>query len=398
MSPQQPSIRYTCPTCHSTRVSVCCTMPPMPVFCNVLWPSAHAATTAPRGQIRLGFCAVCGMLFNAAFDPALVSYTPAYENSLHWSPRFQAYATTLATNLVARYDLYGKDILEIGCGQGEFLRLLCRAGGNRGIGFDASYKALSGQEEDVLPMTFIQDNYSTAYGHDAVDFICCRQVLEHIPAPRPFVAMVCHVARRRPGAVIFLEVPNAFYTLREQGIWDIIYEHCSYFSAPSLIRLCHEASLAPLDVYPAFGEQFLCLEARVSERFPGRKTGLRSVIDTLTELVDAFAALYRDKVAFWEETLQRWYRLGREIALWGAGSKGVTFVNTVAGAARIRHVVDINPHKQGRYIAGTGQRVVAPACLQNARIDTLLVMNPLYQDEIQQRLAQLGLHPDVHVV
>ena len=38
--------------------------------------------------------------------------------------------------MIDRYDIHGKDILEIGCGKGDFLIEICRAGGNRGVGID----------------------------------------------------------------------------------------------------------------------------------------------------------------------------------------------------------------------------------------------------------------------
>ncbi|MCA9990344.1 MAG: hypothetical protein KDE29_05015, partial [Anaerolineales bacterium] len=107
--------------------------------CNVLWPTPAGARQAPRGDIQLHFCPTCGHVFNADFDPALMAYDQAYENSLHFSDRFQQYATALASDLVARYGLQGKDIVEIGSGQGDFLQLLCELGQNRGVGFDPSY-------------------------------------------------------------------------------------------------------------------------------------------------------------------------------------------------------------------------------------------------------------------
>ena len=89
--------------------------------------------------MRLGFCRICGHIFNDAFNPDHIEYIQDYENSLHFSPRFHQYAETLAADLVKRYGLYEKTIIEIGCGRGDFLKLLCELGKNRGIGFDPSH-------------------------------------------------------------------------------------------------------------------------------------------------------------------------------------------------------------------------------------------------------------------
>ena len=49
--------------------------------------------------ILAGYGHGSGHVFNLAFDPALVKYAEGYENSLHHSPRFQAYAEELAADL-----------------------------------------------------------------------------------------------------------------------------------------------------------------------------------------------------------------------------------------------------------------------------------------------------------
>jgi hypothetical protein len=83
------------------------------------------------------------------------------------------------------------------------------------------------------------------------------------------------------------------------------------------------------------------------------------------------------------------------VVLWGAGSKGVTFLNMVEGADRIDRAVDINPHKRGLYVPGSGHPVVAPSDLVGLRPATAVVLNPLYVDEVRQQLAELDLPTEV---
>ncbi len=106
-------------------------MKQMPAHCNLLWPTQEGALTAPRGDIRLGFLPESGHIFNIDFDPALMEYTQDYENSLHFSARFQEYATALGQRLVDSYDLHNKDIVEIGPGKGDFLIMMAEMGNNR---------------------------------------------------------------------------------------------------------------------------------------------------------------------------------------------------------------------------------------------------------------------------
>ena len=131
--------KYVCPVCDSKNIDIFIEIPDIPVYCNLLFSSRREAINASRSDIRLGFCNNCTHVYNYAFDPDLMDYTLEYENSLQFSPRFQEYATQLAADLVKRHQLYNKDIIEIGCGDGDFLALLCELGNNRGLGFDPSH-------------------------------------------------------------------------------------------------------------------------------------------------------------------------------------------------------------------------------------------------------------------
>jgi hypothetical protein len=61
----------------------------------------------------------------------------------------------------------------------------------------------------------------------------------------------------------------------------------------------------------------------------------------------------------------------------------------------VEDVVDINPHKRGKHLAGGGQRVIAPDDLKDNPPDVVILMNPIYRDEIEADLARLGLSPEL---
>jgi ABC-type Fe3+-hydroxamate transport system substrate-binding protein len=58
-------------------------------------------------------------------------------------------------------------------------------------------------------------------------------------------------------------------------------------------------------------------------------------------------------------------------------------------------VVDLNPRKQGMYVAGTGQKIVPPEFLRDYQPDVIFVMNHIYENEIRQLTADLGLNPEL---
>ena len=365
----------------------------MPVFCNVLWPTREAALDAARGDLELGFCNHCGHVYNYAFDPDLLTYDQAYENSLHFSPRFQAFVEQLADHLIDTYSLSGKRAIDLGCGKGDFLKLLVEKGVGEGIGFDPSYEpelTSNGTSESV---TIIQDLYSPAYADYQADLVSCRHVLEHIQTPRDFVQTVRQSIGDRAGTAVFFEVPNVLFTLRKLAIWDLIYEHCSYFSPLSLRYLFRENGFTVQRTDEAFGGQYLTLEAHPGQTSEGQADGEAADLDVLQNDVADFARRYEEKVAAWNRKLEAARETSERVVIWGAGSKGVTILNVLEARAQIEYAVDINPRKQGKHVAGTGQQIVPPAFLQTYQPDVIILMNAIYEREVRQTAKELGLDP-----
>ena len=379
-----------CPVCDSKQLRVFFEMPDVPVHCNILWPSRDAARNCPKGAIKLAFCPVCSFITNLTFEPGRLEYTQAYENPLHFSPRFQDYTRSLATRLVKRYNLYNKDIIEIGCGKGYFLTLLCELGNNRGVGFDPTYVEQEKHSEAKNRVKFIKDFYSERYGNYKGDLIVCRQTLEHIQNPKGFLNMLRQTISNRLNTYIFFEVPNALHTFHKLFVWDIIYEHCSYFTPISLSLTFSSCGFHVCELTDAFEGQFLCVHARPGQDVPDSDYEQPGEVNRIASDISSFATNYQSKVETGRHKLEHIEGRGKRSVVWGAGSKGVTFLNTLKNL-QIKYVVDINPHKQGMYIPGTGQQIVPPKFLRDYQPDVIIVMNPIYKSEIRQLAKKLGL-------
>ncbi len=382
----------------STDLEIFFEMLDVPVYCNLLWRSPEAARNCPKGDIRLAFDRKTGMVTNIAFDSAKLDYDQDYENSLHYSPRFQQYAQSLANDLVERYQLKDKDIIEIGCGKGDFLISLCELGNNRGVGFDPTYVSRSEHQSITQEVQFIQDYYSDKYKDYRADFIACRHTLEHILNPADLLEPLRKAIGDRLNTMVFFEVPNALYTFRHLGIWDIIYEHCCYFVPASLEHTFSGYGFTPLEVTEVFGGQFICLEALPTNAYRPPNHKFQQEIESLSKEITIFRARFEALVNIWTEKLKELSQKGKKAVIWGAGSKGVTFLNLLKDQGAIAYAVDVNPRKQGMYVAGSGQQIVSPDFLKQYQPDVVIVMNPIYESEIQQAITNLGCHAELIVV
>jgi len=385
-----------CPACGVDAMRVFFEVARAPVFCNILCSTRDEAFSVPAGTIRLGHCTACSMVYNVAFDERLMRYGAAYENSLQFSPRFQAYIGALAAGLVERHGLRGKDVIEIGCGQGDFLSLVCEKGGNRGLGFDPSFDPTKSATIMKGNVTVIPEYYSDAHVDRPVDLLCCRHVLEHIPEPLVFLRGLRRVLGDRTNTLLFFEVPNALYTLRRLGIWDIIYEHCSYFTPASLAGLFRRAGFEPIATAEAYDGQFLSIEARLRPVGGGWREDNGEEALATEQLVHAFGDAYRAKCKMWQHRLLDIARRGQRAVIWGAGSKGVTFLNVLeAGDKTVPYAVDLNPRKHGRFVVVTGQEIVAPQFLRDYRPDVILIMNGIYESEIARICNEMNLSSEL---
>ncbi|WP_051249042.1 class I SAM-dependent methyltransferase [Inquilinus limosus] len=383
-----------CIVCGSSDLMDLVELANVPIVGNQLHRSSDEARQVALADIRLVGCRCCGHVFNAAFDPALVVYDARYENSLMGSPRYRRFSEDLIDRLLSAYDLEGGTAVEIGCGRGEFLRVLCERGLREGIGFDPSRSGKQDSAGDAA-ITIIGDVFTPSLAPHA-DIVCSRHVLEHLPRPVDLLRAIRDAYASRPARVVFIEVPNGGFMLDELGVWDPLYEHASYFTLSSFSRALRLAGLGSRSVDTAFGNQFLVAEAT----FPASEEDQPAPPSPDTHSFSGFGDRFTATVEAWRNWLDlaRWE--GRRLALWGGGAKGVTFLNVLdrSGERAIDQVVDINPLKAGAFTAGTGHPIVPPAALRDRPPDMVLVMNPEYEAEIRQTLDGLGLDVELTVV
>jgi SAM-dependent methyltransferase len=370
----------------------------VPVNSVVLLATRETALGYPQGDISLAMCQACGFITNLAFDQSLMDYATGYEATQSYSPTFNAFAQRLAQRLVEQYDLYGKQIIEIGCGQGEFLTLLCELGGSHGVGFDPAYVGTRNQSEAAERITFIKDYYSEKYAGYHGDFVCCKMTLEHIPDVADFVSMVRRSLGDRLDTVVFFQVPDITRILQDVAFWDIYYEHCSYFSPGSLARLFRRCGFDVIHLAREYDDQYLMIETRPGDGQGGVNMELEDDLEALGRDVAFFATEHQIRLAAWKRDLQDMACNGGRAVVWGGSSKAVAFLTTLDIRDEVSLVVDINPYKHGTYIAGTGQEIVAPGLLKEYRPDVVIVMNAIYREEIWLELKGMGLAPELILI
>lgn len=377
--PEQP-----CPACGAVMRKSFYHVTDIPVQSNLLVETARIATDFPRGEVHLAACENCAFITNITFDESQLMMSQKYEASQAASPTFGKFARHLAQQWIDRYHLNGKRIIEIGCGQGEFLDLICEMSGGVGVGFDPVIRRKQGKTDKVAFIPGKFEDYTSA-GVLNADFICCRHTLEHIAEPLEFLTKLRDVCG---DATIAFEVPDTVRVMKEGAFWDIYYEHVSYFTPESLHRVFQRAGFETIRTSLEFDDQYLVIEAKATG-------GQRRDMPTLSELrrTQEFVRTCGSVMSEWIERCSNPKHAKRIV--WGSGSKAVGFFTTLRLADQFAAVVDINPAKQGSYLPGTPLKIVSPKTLLGMKPDFVVIMNPIYRDEIAKSLAEMGLHPEI---
>ncbi len=136
----------------------------------------------------------------------------------------------------------GKNLLDIGCGSGEFMSYAVKKGWSC-IGIEPSDSAAEhGRKNnlDILNTTF---NDFIRNNNRKFDVIHLKNVLEHVLNPIEIIEECYRILVK--GGILYAEVPNDYeftqrlgvFLLREKKSWLAIPDHINYFNFRSLKKL-----------------------------------------------------------------------------------------------------------------------------------------------------------------
>lgn len=329
-----------------------------PVLQNRVYPTREAALACATGEIRLIQDDETGLVHNAAFDPGLVTYDSDYQNEQGHSHAFRAHLANVRALLETHFA--GRTLLEVGCGKGLFLGML------RDAGFDARGVDPGHDGDDP---NVVRALYEPSLGL-ASECIVLRHVLEHIPDPVSFLAMM---KETNGGGLIYIEVPCLEWIATSRAWFDVFYEHVNYFRLSDLTDMFERVVAAER----LFGGQYIGVIADLATlRRPSiARSGTFTFAGALTAEVESLA----HELA------------GSSYAIWGGASKGVIFSSLMKQhGAEPFCAVDINPAKQDKFMGVSAVPIVSPerATARLPEGTPMVVMNPNYLDEIRVQTGE----------
>src|SRR3989304_2606952 len=296
-----------CPICDSKNVKSFLTRNEVPIHQNFLFEDKSSAINITKGKLSLVVCRECGFIFNQTFDFSKLRYGNLYDNTQDLSPLFEQHLKDIVQKLIIKKNIKNCKIVEVGCGQGSFLRRLVEneEWNNVGYGFDPSYK---GNESELGGrLKFAKKYYGPECADIKADIVVCRHVIEHVPKPVELLKTIRESLVQSKNPRVFFETPTVDWILKNQVIWDFFYEHCSYFN-PNSIRTAFELagfSVEAIDL--VFGNQYMLIEASIAKN----KVQVIKEPTDIYALTTEFSNSERQNLEKWKQNLKKLSKKGK---------------------------------------------------------------------------------------
>jgi len=331
----------------------------VPANSSRFFSTRQEALRQPTGIVELAWRSEDPYVFNKGFDASLVSHDDAYCTSVVDIDRVTQVPTlTYVRERVLPHLPIEPHVVDIGCGQGEFVEAL-RKWGIQAAGFDP---VLRRQEPYLHPRYWKP-------GDAPADLYVMRCVLPHLPDPWVFLD---DVARTSPGSLVLIEFQRLEWILDEAIWYQVSHDHVNLFTVEDFMG---RFTVVEHGTFSNGEWGWVLIDPVARQPATHQPCGLKSQID--------------DLLGVRESMLRRAADLDRPIAIWGAAGKGIVLSHALVGCGiEGISVIDADPSRWDLHIEPTGIQVLSPdSALDRLSARTLvLVCNPNHFRDIQGRV------------
>lgn len=376
-----PFVPAVCPVCHHSVAALFFDGGNQPLA-TLGWPASIAEAQAmPRHPHDFVQCTKCTHVWNRSFSYDAIPYQNNPNRMFNRGSIWKGHLATTRELLLAQLPRLPV-VVDIGCGEGHFVRGLseARGGAGRFAGFDPNVTSESGRGVEFHTRYFEPLQDMVTFAPDAV---AIRHVLEHLTDPAALLEQLAWGAAMLGKPVwLFAEMPCIDRVFETGRLADFFYEHPSQFTTRSFRTLMERAGEVVELAHGYDGEVVyalvrLCVSAVMQERIKAANTFAQQ------------AAISRTRIrAQMDELVAR----GKIVAIWGGTGKAAAFIHQFGvDAERFPLVVDSDPDKAGTFVPGTGQEIRFRDVLKSAPADVIIIPTQWRAKDIVAEMAREGI-------
>lgn len=325
-------------------------------------------------QLRLVQCRQCGLV---QIPTAPVDYYKKVIRAGGGTTTMVNLRKEQYSDLMGRFDLKGRKILEVGCGRGEFLRIW-KEFDVRAVGIEYDKELVEKARNEGLEVyKAYADDALTELPEAPFDAFVQFNFLEHQPYPNDMLQ--CIYNNLTDEGVGLVTVPSLEYILKYDGYYELIKDHIAYYSEETLRFLFQKNGFEVVSCQTVNRDTHAII---VCKRKKADVSSWKQNFDELkTELHD-----YVDN----------YLKAGKKVAVWGASHQGFTLIPSLGLSNKISYIIDSAPFKQGKYAPASHVPIVDRKHYFDEPVASILIVAPGYTDEIAN-IIKTELSADIDI-
>jgi len=251
-----------------------------------------------------------------------------------------------------KYNILGKDAIEVGAGKGDFLEVLERLDVNA-YGIEHSLENIEECKKKKLKvkkayLTELPESYNKKYS-----LVVCNNFLEHQPETKNYLSCLRNLVS--DDGVIYISVPNVDYLLEKKCLYEFVADHLVYFTEKTLRKAMEINGFNILESYKKNNGNDLVVIAKSETRI-----NIDGAIETVSDIV---------------KSIQKEVNKHKNVAIWSAGHRALALM-AIAKLEQIKYVIDSATFKQGKFTPILHKKIISPEDFISTNCDLLIIMLP----------------------
>jgi len=363
-----------CPVCDSNKHEDIVRLKDFPISNVDLATNREDSLKAKVYDMNICMCQRCTHIYNKT--PIEIEYKQSSNVTYFTNDIQKRYIKNITSKLSKKYNIRGENIIEIGCGDGEFLKQIVK-NENYCIGYEPSYKELYKNNN----LTIINDYFHPKkHLNQKIDWIIIRHVLEHFENPFNFMEEIIKYTIN-PNIRFYLEVPNIDPTLKGYRINDFIHEHISHFSFYSMKYLLDRLNLDIIEMYSTDNNENIVIICKINKIY------IKS-LNTIEEIKNGFNHSIDNLQQDYKEIATN----NKIICIWGAEGRGAGFIKAIKNYLRGDEIiVDSDKKKFHKFIPSIGLKISSYKELIDKDLDAIIITTALGKDNILREIDESNI-------